>query len=98
MWTVVWETNRSDDAVMEPVPTRPRVETSNVLLVEDPIEPPGRLPLSDALSTDLLDIVREHWSTIRTLVARGSVQTRFNYRLTALDTTILEEPLNRMTD
>ena len=64
--------------------------------VEDPIEPPDRLPFPDALSTDLLDVVREHWSTIRTRVARGPVQTRFNYRLTTLDTTALEESLNRM--
>ena len=64
--------------------------------VEDPIEPPDRLPFPDALSTDLLDVVREHWSIIRTRVARGPVQTRFNYRLTTLDTTALEEPLNRM--
>ena len=79
-----------------PVPKRPRVETSNVPIVGDPIEPPDRLPFPDALSTDLLDVVREHWSTVRTRVARGPVQTRFNYRLTTLDTTALEEPLNRM--
>ena len=87
-------TSRCSDG--PPVPKRPRVETSNVPIVEDPVEPPDRLPFPDALSADLLDVVREHWSTVRTRVARGPVQTRFNYRLTTLDTTALEEPLNRM--
>ena len=54
--------------------------------VEDPTEPADRLPFPDALSTDLLDVVREHWSTIRTRVARGPVQTRFNYIITRLVT------------
>ena len=86
------------DDVEPPLPKRPRRESTMTLppFVEDPIEPPDRLPFPDALSTDLLDVVREHWSTIRTRVARGPVQTRFNYRLTTLDTTALEEPLNRM--
>ena len=87
----------SDD-VEPPLPKRSRWESTMTLspFVEDPIEPPDRLPYPDALSTDLLDVVREHWSTIRTRVARGPVQTRFNYRLTTLDTTALGEPLNRM--
>ena len=87
-----------DDDVEPPLPKRSRWESTMTLppFVEDPVEPLDRLPFPDALSTDLLDVVREHWSTIRTRVARGPVQTRFNYRLTTLDTTALEEPLNRM--
>ena len=86
------------DDVEPPLPKRSRWESTMTLppFVEDPIEPPDRLPFPNALSTDLLDVVREHWSTIRTRVARGPVQTRFNYRLTTLDTTALEEPLNSM--
>ena len=38
---------------------------------EDPIEPPDRLHIPDILSTELLDVVRNHWSTIRTHVSRG---------------------------
>ena len=63
---------------------------------EDTINPPARLPFPDALSTDLLDVVREHWSAIRTRVAKGPLQCRLNYRLTTLDTTVLEEPLKIM--
>ena len=37
----------------------------------DPIDPPARLPFADNLSTELLDVVRAHWSTIRTRVTRG---------------------------
>ena len=39
---------------------------------EDPIESPARLPFSDTLSTELLDVVREYWSTIRTRVGAPS--------------------------
>ena len=87
-----------DDDDEPSLPKRSIWESTTTLppFVEDPIEPPDRLPFPDALSTDLLDVVREHWSTIRTRVARGHVQTRFNYRLTSLDTTALEEPLKRM--
>ena len=63
---------------------------------EDPIEPPDRLPFSDTLSTELLDVVRNQWSTIRTRVPRGPLQCRYDYRLTTLDTTVLEAPLKIM--
>ena len=66
-------------------------DTTPRLLVteEDHIEQPARLPFSDTLSTQLLDVVREHWS-------RGSLQCKFDYRLTMLDTTVLEAPLKIM--
>ena len=63
---------------------------------EDPIEPPDRLPFSDTPSTELLDVVRNYWSTIRTHVSRGPLQCRYDYRLTTLDTTVLETPLKIM--
>ena len=63
---------------------------------EDPIDPPARLPFADNLSTELLDVVRAHWSTIRTRVSRGPLQCRYVYRLTTLDTTVLETPLKIM--
>ena len=63
---------------------------------DDPVDPPERLPFPDALSTNLLDVVREHWSSIRTCVARGPLQSRYNYRLTTLDTTVLETPLRNV--
>ena len=59
---------------------------------EDPIDPPARLPFADNLSTELLDVVRAHWSTVRTRVTRGPLQCRYDYRLTTLDTTVLETP------
>ena len=81
-----------------PLLKRSKWENTMILssLVEDPIKPPERLPFSDALSTDLLDVVREHWSTIQSNIARGPIQTRYNYRMTTLDTSELEESLNRM--
>ena len=62
----------------------------------DPIDPPARLPFADNLSTELLDVVRAHWSTIRTRVTRGPLQCRYDYRLTTLDTTVLETPLKNV--
>ena len=63
---------------------------------EDPIEPPDQLPFSDTLSTQLLDFVRNHWSTIRTRVSISPLQRSYDYRLTTLDTTVLEPPLKTM--
>ena len=63
---------------------------------EDPIDPPARIPFADNLSTELLDVVRAHWSTVRTRVTRGPLQCRYDYRLTTLDTTVLETPLKIM--
>ena len=63
---------------------------------EDPIDPPARLPFADNLSTELLDVVRAHWSTVRTRVTRVPLQCRYDYRLTTLDTTVLETPLKTM--
>ena len=63
---------------------------------EDPIEPPDRLPFADTLSTELLDVVRVHWSTIRTCLSRGPLQCRYDYRLTTLDTTVVEPSLKIM--
>ena len=63
---------------------------------KDPIDPPARLPFADNLSTELLDVVRAHWRTVRTRVTRGPLQCRYDYRLTTLDTTVLETPLKIM--
>ena len=61
-----------------PPPKRSNVEdtTSHHPLVtdEDPVDPPARLPFADTLSTELLDVVRAHWSTIRSRVTRGPLQ------------------------
>ena len=63
---------------------------------EGPIDPPERLPFADNLSTELLDVVRAHWSTIRTRATRCPLQCRYDYRLTTLDTTVLQTPLKNM--
>ena len=62
----------------------------------DPIDPPARLPFADNLSSELLDVVRAHWSTIRTRVTRGPLQCRYDYRVTTLDTTVLEPSLSNV--
>ena len=83
-----------------PPPKRSNVEDTTLhhplVTEEDPLDPPARLPFADNLSTELLDVVREHWRTIRTRVTRGPLQRRYDYRLTTLDTTVLETPLKKM--
>ena len=83
-----------------PSPKRSNAEdtTSHHPLVtdEDSVDPPARLPFNDTLSTELLDVVRAHWSTIRTRLSRGPLQCVYDYRLTTLDTTVLETPLKKM--
>ena len=70
--------------------------TPPLVTEENPIEPPARRPFSDTLSKELLDVVGEHWSTIRTRVSRGPVQCKYDYRVTTLDMTVLEAPLKIM--
>ena len=85
--------------VSPPLPKRSKREDatpSHPFISEDPIGPPERFPFPDALSTDLLEVVRNNWSSIRTRVSRGPLQTRVNFRLTSLDTTDLHPPLYRM--
>ena len=79
-----------------PLPKRAKREDTtprHPFISEDPIDPPDRFPFPDALSTDLLEVVHNNWSSIRTRVSRGPLQTRVNFRLCSLDTTTLETPL-----
>ena len=73
----------------EPAPKRRKVTH----LHEDPVTPPPVEPSNDNLSSELQDAVRENWTSIRTHVVNGPVQTRYNRRLTSLDTRDLHEPL-----
>ena len=75
-----------------PAPKRRKVTH----LHEDPLTPPPVEPSNDELSSDLQDAIRENWATVRTYVARGPVQTRFNHRLSSLDTRELQEPLHQL--
>ena len=54
-------------------------------LHEDTTTAPYAVPLCDELSVGLQEVIRENWASIRTHVARGPVQTRFNQRLTVDD-------------
>ena len=67
-------------------------------LHEDPLTPPPAGEAYDELSSDLQDAVRDNWGSIRTHVARGPVQTRYNRRLASLDTRDLHEPLRELFD
>ena len=58
-----------------------------------PSNTPPVEPSNDNLSSALQDFVRENWGSVRTHVAQGPVQTRYNHRLTSLDTRDLHEPL-----
>ena len=75
-----------------PAPKRRKVTH----LHEDPLTPPPVEPSNDELSSDLQDAIRENWASVRTYVARGPVQTRFNHRLSSLDTRELQEPLHQL--
>ena len=93
-------TDDDDDVTKPPSPKRSIREATTphhpLVTDADPIDPPARLPFADNLSTELLDVVRAQWSTIRTRVTRGSLQCRYDYRLTTLDTTVLETPLKNV--
>ena len=78
-----------------PAPKRRRIVAS---LNEDPLTPRPIEQLDDELSSDLQDAVRENWAAIRTHVVNGPVQTRYNHRLTSLDTRDLHAPLRVLFD
>ena len=67
-------------------------------LDEDPVTPPPVEPSNDNLSSALQYFVQENWGSVRTHVAQGPVQTRYNHRLTSLDTRDLHEPLRVLFD
>ena len=70
---------------LPPEPKRQRVTQSPPPFEEDPVEQPP--PQQDSY---LQDVITENWSSIRSHVTRGPVQSRYNYRLTSLDTRSLE--------
>ena len=76
-----------------PAPKRRRIVAR---LNEDPLSPPPIEQLDDELSSDLQDAVRDNWASVRTHVVNGPVQTRYNRRLTSLDTRELQEPLRQL--
>ena len=78
----------------QPEPSAPK--RHRIALNEDPLSPPPVEQLDDELSSDLQDAVRDNWGSIRTYVAQGPVQTRYNHRLTTMDTRELQEPLRQL--
>ena len=77
-----------------PAPKRRRIVAS---LNEDPVlAVPVEHTANDELSSAIRDFVQENWGSIRTYVARGPVQTRYNHRLTTMDTRELQEPLRQL--
>ena len=77
-------------------PVGPAPKRRRIALNEDPLSPPPIEQLDDELSSDLQDAVRDNWGSIRTYVAQGPVQTRYNHRLTTMDTRELQEPLRQL--
>ena len=77
----------------EPAPKRRWIAS----LDEDPVlAPPVEHAANDILSSALRDFVHENWASVRTHVARGPVQTRYNRRLTSLDTRDLHDSLGQL--
>ena len=81
----------------QPGPSAPKRQKVTHLH-EDPVTPPPVEPSNDNLSSDLQDAVRDNWGSIRAYVAQGPVQTRYNHRLTTMDTRELQEPLRQLFD
>ena len=66
-------------------------------LQEDPVlAPPVEHAANDELSSAIRDFVHENWASVRTHVVNGPVQSRYNRRLTSLDTRELQEPLRQL--
>ena len=82
-----------------PSPKRSTYVASEEAFVEDPVEAPldGAVG-NDVLSDELQQLFRLHWASVRTYMARGPVQSRYNNRLTTLVTCDLEEQLRRVFD
>ena len=78
----------------QPEPSAPK--RRRIALNEDLLSPPPVEQLDDELSSDLQYAVRDNWGSIRTYVAQGPVQTRYNHRLTTMDTRELQEPLRQL--
>ena len=78
----------------QPGPAPKRQKVTN--LQEDPLTPPLIEPANDELSAELRDFVQENWTSVRTHVVHGPVQTRYNHRLTSMDTRDLHEPLGKL--
>ena len=74
-----------------PAPKRRRIVAS---LNEDPVlASPVEHAANDELSSAIRDFVHENWASVRTHVVNGPVQTRYNHRLTSLDTRDLHDQL-----
>ena len=74
-----------------PAPKRRRIVAS---LNEDPVlAVPVEHAANNELSSAIRDAVRENWGSVRTHVVNGPVQTRYNHRLTSLDTRDLHDQL-----
>ena len=80
----------------QPGPSAPK--RRRIALNEDPLTPPPVEPANDELSAELRDFVQENWASVRTHVVHGPVQTRYNHRLTSLDTRELHDPLGQLFD
>ena len=77
----------------EPAPKRQKVTH----LREDPLTPPQPVePANDELSAELRDFLAENWTSVRTHVVHGPVQTRYNHRLTTTNLRVLNDPLGKL--
>ena len=77
-----------------PQPVGPAPKRRRIVASQDPVlAPPVEHAANDELSSAIRDAVRENWAAIRTHVVNGPVQTRYNHRLTSLDTRDLHDQL-----
>ena len=79
----------------ETVTASERVEVSQSIEEDSPI-PPESVPLFDDVSDDLQRVVRKHWSSIRTRISHGRIQSRYNIRMEDVNTMYMEDTLRRI--
>ena len=74
------KTGRCDVIAQPPLPKRSKLAQIVAQLGDDiagdPKLPPLEDPSLDVVSEEVLDVIRDHWASIRTSVVRGSVQSR----------------------
>ena len=79
----------------QPGPSAPK--RRRIALTEDPLTPPPVVvPANDELSAELRDFLAENWTSVRTHVVHGPVQTRYNHRLTTTNLRVLNDPLGKL--
>ena len=64
--------------------------TTTITTTTNPVEEDQEEVLLAVQDPELQNVLKAHWGSVRTFIARGPVQTRFNYRLVSRNTRSME--------